>query len=77
MLRINICKGVRGARWGRGSKLNGDMVQPRPQLVLQVVLELGWLFRVALDGDKEVYKGLCTFLMDLGYLGKAKAERRK
>ena len=34
--------------------MSGDVVQPRPQLVLQVVLELGWLFRVALNGDKEV-----------------------
>lgn len=54
MLGINTYKGVREARWGRGSKLNGDVVQPRPQLVLQVVLELGWLYRVALNGDKEV-----------------------
>lgn len=70
MLGINICKGVRGARWGRGSKLNGDMVQPRPQLVIQVVLELGWLFRVALDGDKEV--GPLYLLDRFGLSGKGK-----
>lgn len=70
MLGINIYKGVREARWGRGSKLNGDVVQPRPQLVLQVVLELGWLFSVALNGDKEVEP---LYLLDrFGLSGKGK-----
>lgn len=50
--------------------MNGDVVQPRPQLVLQIVLELGWLFRVALDGDKEV--GPLYLLDGLGLSGKGK-----
>ena len=70
VLWINIYKGVEEARWGRGSKLNGDVVQPRPQLVLQVVLELQWLFRFALNGNKAV--GPLYLLDRFGLSGKGK-----
>lgn len=51
---------------GQREKLGCDVVKPWPQLVLQVVLELEWLFRVVLNGGKEA--GLSYLLNVFGLL---------